>query len=134
MTLRVRGPRDLGEAQRQARRLARAVGLRQDAVAELLIAVTALVDHLYLASRRAGRLVFRRLRKGGRRGLEIVALIDVGGQWAIDLPPVERLVDELDAGFERDGGLRVTARKWACGKPLSPLFEGPCSPSAWSIA
>ncbi len=120
--LEVFGALDVCEAQRRVRRLARTAGLGDDATFQLLIAVTELANHLFVASRRTGALAFRVLRRGDRRGLEVLARVATGGQWAVDLPPIEPLVDEFDAGFEGFGRIYVRARKWTSAAGASAVF------------
>jgi hypothetical protein len=112
---------DICLAQNRVRALSGKAGLSERSIFQLLIAVTEVSSHLFLAGRRSGRLRFVLMRKGARQGLELTAEVDPCGSFALGLPPLERLVDEVDAGFGPDGRILVIVRVWA--EPRRPAPE-----------
>lgn len=103
-----------------ARKACEDAGLDERAAGQLLLALCRLTDHLLLKPARVGVVRVDSPCEGGRPGVEIEARLQCS-DWAVDLPPIAGLVDELDAGFTKAGEIRVWARKWRRGDPPAPV-------------
>lgn len=103
---------DAEKARESARRACAAAGLDDRATTQLVLAFTRLAEHLLLRPGRVGVLRVDGICAERRLGVEIETRLRCS-DWAVDLPPIASLVDELDAGFTADGSIRVWARKWA---------------------
>jgi len=119
--------RDVKAAIREARRMAYLAGFEPSSTFMIgTIAAELTRNMLYHANH--GEFIVRRIRSGGRTGIEIKALdhgpgiadIEVAmrdnfstrGTLGIGLPAVKRLSDEMDIESEPGRGTTVKARKW----------------------
>lgn len=110
LSVSIEAPADVERARGEMRRLCGLVGLDARSCEQMTAAVAALGEGLFVARRRAGALSLALVSQGGRLGVEASAQL-AGGQ-RVDVPAIEELVDELETGFTRWGGVRVRARKW----------------------
>lgn len=107
----VRGSADLPAASAAVRGACGRAGFDLRASTTFMLAVRKLLEHLLVRPGRPGLLVLTSVCGGGRVGLQAEARVACE-DWGVDVPPIEDLVDELDAGFTPEGAVRVWARKW----------------------
>lgn len=107
----VRGSGDLPAASAAVRGACARAGFDLRASTTFHLAVRRLLEHLLVLPGRPGLLVLKPVCGGGRVGLEAEARVVCDGR-GLDVPSIEDLVDELDAGFTPEGAIRVWARKW----------------------
>lgn len=122
--LLLRAPEDLERARAAARAACARAGLAAREAAHFTLAVGKLAEHLVVAAGRVGVLRVTAIFSEGRSGVQAEAVVRCQ-DWAVDVPKVEDLVDELDAGFTSDGAIRVWARKWRrnARRPLSQSVQ-----------
>ncbi|MEW6096863.1 MAG: ATP-binding protein [bacterium] len=90
-------------------------------------AVYELAKNIFRYAKR-GEIIIRRIKKGTKKGVEIIAqdngpgIADIenamkdhfstGGGLGLGLPGVKRLMDEFVIDKERQRGTKITVRKW----------------------
>jgi serine/threonine-protein kinase RsbT len=118
---------DLVKAREAGRLLAREIGLSSTEATLVATAISELARNIVLYAGR-GEIVLRRVAKGARLGLEIVARdsgpgianvalaasegYSTSGGLGLGLPGVRRIMDEFHVDSRPPGGTTVTACKW----------------------
>lgn len=115
LRLPVETERDAQRAGREALGLCGAAGLDSRSAAQMARAVAALCGALFTGRKRPGAVLLTLISAEGRLGVEALARLPAGQR--VDVPPVEDLVDELEAGFAAGGEVLVVARKWRAPAP-----------------
>jgi len=123
----VRSDADIVVARQRGRELAARLGFGLTDQTLIATAISELTRNIVLYAQR-GRIVLKALRKGGRRGIMVVARDDgpgipnveqalqsgfsTSGGLGLGLPGVRRLTDEFDIASAVGRGTTVTVKKW----------------------
>jgi serine/threonine-protein kinase RsbT len=118
---------DIAQAAYEAMRLAEAVGFSQTGQYMLATAASELARNIFEYANK-GEITIRTLKRGAKKGIEIVAedngpgIADIAAAMqdsfstqmslGLGLPGTKRLTDEFYIDAERRVGTKITVRKW----------------------